>query len=118
MRLICTFNDQSSGEILSNYFTHKGIENLLELTANRDWGSSDYSNVTAKIWVYDEDQFEEALKITQEYIDNPQDPRYQQVQDKEMTFLKPPQEKLQEAPLPITKKTQPQNLWAKEPLGI
>lgn len=98
MRLICTLTDQNKAYTLSSYLMNKGIENKLEITTNSDWASQDYGIITCQIWSIDEDQMEEALKITSEFLENPDDPRY---------FAEPPQPAQDELGNPTTAPLKP-----------
>lgn len=71
MRLIYTIEDQNKGQALSAYLVEHGIENQLELTTNTDWGSPEYGTVSCKLWVYDEDHFEEAMQLVDEFDKDP-----------------------------------------------
>lgn len=88
MRLIATLNDQHNAYLFSSFLMRQGIENQLELISNTDWGSPDYGTATCRIWVYEEDQLEPALKYASEFQQNPQDPKFQDVSAK---TLMPPQ---------------------------
>lgn len=92
MRLICTFENQKQGYQLSSFLTHQGIENQLEVISNTEWDSPEYGNVISKIWVYDEDQADQALRLADDFVQNPNDPRFQ-------TPLSPIQLPLVETPL-------------------
>lgn len=77
MRLVCTLNDQEKAIALSSYLTHEGIDNQIEVNTNNDWGSHDYGTTQCTVWVFDEDQLEEALNIVKEFQENPDDRRFQ-----------------------------------------
>jgi GlpG protein len=76
MRLIATLNDQQKAFQLASYLTHFGIENKLDVITNTDWGSHEYGNATCQIWVIDEDQIDASLKITSEFLENPEHPKF------------------------------------------
>lgn len=76
MRLICTLDDQHRAYALSTFLIHHGIENQLELITNTDWGSNEYGTATCHIWSFDEDQLEPALQYVNEFLQNPDDPRF------------------------------------------
>lgn len=76
MRLIRTIDDQHKAYTLSTHLTHRGIENQLEVQSNTDWGSPDYGSVKCRIWVVDEDQVEEAMRVADEFESSPDDPRF------------------------------------------
>jgi GlpG protein len=77
MRLICTFENQKQGYQLSSFLTREGIENQLEIISNTEWDSPEYGNVICKIWVYEEDQADTALRLADDFVQHPDDPRYQ-----------------------------------------
>lgn len=76
MRLICTLHDQNKAYVLSSYLQKNGIENQLEIITNTDWGSHEYGSVTCQVWSIEEEQCEKALAIANEYLQNPDDPKY------------------------------------------
>lgn len=76
MRLITTLTDQHQAYLLSHYLTRQGIENQLEVVTTTDWGSPDYGVASSRIWIVDEDQVDRALKILEEFQENPTDPRF------------------------------------------
>jgi len=88
MRLIATLNDQHKAYQFSAFLMRQGIENQLELISNTDWGSADYGTVTCRIWIYEEDQLDTALNFASEFQQNPNDPKFQ---DSPETNLTPPQ---------------------------
>ena len=71
MRLICTLDDPNQCYMLSAFLAKEGIENQLEFSTNTDWGSPAYGTAKGKVWVYDEDRFEEALKLANEFLQDP-----------------------------------------------
>src|SRR5436853_51800 len=76
MRLISTLKDQKQAYTLSLFLQQKGIENQLELTTNKDWGSSEYGDITCNIWIVNEDDLDTALGYANEFINNPNDPKF------------------------------------------
>jgi GlpG protein len=76
MRLIATLNDPQKAYALSAFLTQKDIDNMVEVKKDNDWGSSDYGTTICTIWIYEEDQLEDALSIVSEFHENPDDPRY------------------------------------------
>lgn len=77
MRLISTLQNQEQAYALSSFLHEQHIENQLEIISNTDWGNNDYGTVTCRIWIIEEDQFDEAQKIVEEFQQNPHDPRFQ-----------------------------------------
>lgn len=72
MRLICTIIDQGRENPyeFSYYLTSQGIENDCEDV------SGEQEKPASRIWVYDEDQFERAQQLYQDYHADPSNPRY------------------------------------------
>lgn len=77
MRLINTIQNQEQAYLLSAYLHQQNIDNQLEIITNTDWGNADYGTTTCRIWIIEEDQFDQALKITETFQENPQDTRFQ-----------------------------------------
>lgn len=77
MRLICTLQDQIRANQLSSYLTKQGIENQVESSSNTDWGSADYGIITSQIWIINENDLDRALEISKDYVDNPQEEKFQ-----------------------------------------
>jgi GlpG protein len=73
MRLIGTLNDEQKALIFSLFLQQKGIHHQLEIVKNKDWGSPEYGSSSCKIWIYDEDQFPEALNWYTFYQKHPED---------------------------------------------
>lgn len=71
MRLLCILDNEQEAKLLSQYLNEHKIENNYEFEAIRDWGSEDYGNVSAKVWVVEEDQFEEAERLYELFKANP-----------------------------------------------
>jgi GlpG protein len=74
MRIICTLNDKKKANILSSFLASEGIENQLEIDTNTDWGSSNYGDVSCKIWVYDEDLVFKAMRWVETFENDPDNP--------------------------------------------
>jgi GlpG protein len=56
MRRVATTSDHTRAQALSTLLTAHGIENRLELSLDKDWGSETYGTVHCTIWVFDEDK--------------------------------------------------------------
>lgn len=76
MRLIGTINNEKQGRAFSNFLQRAEIPNQCEINVNTDWGSNDYGNVSCKIWVIDEDQYNKGLEFLNDFNQNPDDPRF------------------------------------------
>ncbi|MGA8164925.1 MAG: rhomboid family intramembrane serine protease [Waddliaceae bacterium] len=76
MRFLYTFNDDRQARILSTFLAQEGIENQLDLSVNRDWGSAEYGNVLGKLWIIEEDNLEAANKWLEIFLNNPNDPQF------------------------------------------
>lgn len=79
MRIICTLNDQSKGRLLSTFLASEGIDNQLEISTNTDWGSSNYGDTNCRIWVYDEDQVQAAMRWVDTFQNDPNNPVFKKV---------------------------------------
>jgi hypothetical protein len=77
MRLLFEGPDKVFAERLSHFLTEKNIENVLEFSKITDWGSADYGTFVFRIWVVEEDQFENGQKFLQEYSEAPDHPRFE-----------------------------------------
>lgn len=77
MRLIYTVNDPTKARKLASYLISQGIDNRLEMAPNTDWGSTDYGTPTCNIWIYDEDQLEQAMDWAQRFNADPDDPSFE-----------------------------------------
>jgi len=76
MRLIHEFNDDREAKAFSTYLDQQEIENQLEIIKNTDWGSSNYGDLTCRIWIIDEDDVEIAGNHLQAFLENPKDERF------------------------------------------
>lgn len=74
MRLIYTVHDPIKARKLASFLISEGIDNRLEMTQNADWGSHEYGNVACNIWIYDEDQLEQALDFAKTFNADPENP--------------------------------------------
>lgn len=71
MRLIYTCSDQNLAQKLSEFLKKEGIDNLLEITTNRDWGSPNYGDTQCTLWIIEEDQLDLAHRWIAEYEAHP-----------------------------------------------
>lgn len=92
MRLLINIQDQKQAYALSAYLTKEGFENNLETSSDKDWGSPEYGAVSCKIWIIDEDHFNEATVIANDFFSDPENARYismpKQSQPKQSTPIK------------------------------
>lgn len=113
MRLLCVLPDKAKGIRFSTFLSSEQIENQLELETNTDWGSPEYGDVSCKIWIYQEDQFEAAAEWLTKFQENPNASSFQNSHKKSPvievfplgTEIQP-----QEEVIPLTK-------WDKQPIG-
>lgn len=82
MRLIGTLHNEKDALNFSLFLNRKSISHQIEISRNTDWGSSDYGSSQARIWIYEEDQTEEAIQWLELFQENPHDPQF--------NVLKPP----------------------------
>lgn len=76
MRLIGTLNNEKDASRFSAFLTHQSIANSVESHTDQDWGSSDYGTTKAHIWVTDEDQVDKAYEWLTLFMQNPDDPQF------------------------------------------
>ncbi|MGK5594824.1 MAG: rhomboid family intramembrane serine protease [Parachlamydiaceae bacterium] len=74
MRLLCTLENEQEAIQLSQYLNENEIANNLEIAVNRDWGSDSYGANISTIWVIEEDQFEKAEQLYQNFQAAPPPP--------------------------------------------
>lgn len=120
MRIVYTLSDLQKAQLFSSFLNDEGIDNQLEIETNTDWGSSNYGDVTCKIWVYNEDQFPTAMRWKDEFEKNPNNPVFQNHSTKMRSFLFPPVVK-RESPIgnPSLKTVKEEEMLPpeREPLG-
>lgn len=76
MRLIGSIENEIQAKAFSWYLTQEGIENVCEVESVLDWGDSNYGKQYGVIWVLEEDRWEKARQYYEEFIKNPDDPRF------------------------------------------
>ncbi len=76
MRLLATFDNERNARTFSAFLTKEKIENQLEVVSNTDWGSADYGTVIGRLWIVEEDKVATAQTFYEEFLEDPQDPRY------------------------------------------
>lgn len=79
MRLICTFTEEKKAHQYSQFLLSQSIKNNCEMVKNEDWGSNLYGETSWLIWIYSEDDVDAALKFYNDYLKNPDDPKYQKI---------------------------------------
>lgn len=77
MRPIITLQDVHQCERLAAYLKDQGIENEVEVIKNTDWGDPAYGDMAYKIWVYDENVFEQSLAIATDFQNDPEGLHFQ-----------------------------------------
>jgi len=68
MRLIGHLESESSARTFGDFLFVQGVENQLEFTKGEGWG----------IWIKEEEKIESASKLLASFLQNPNDPKYQQ----------------------------------------
>lgn len=76
MRLIAIFNNEKDGLHFSSFLNSKDIPNVAETDTDKDWGSDEYGTGRCSIWVQEEDQVEEAVRLLELFRANPRDPQF------------------------------------------
>lgn len=117
MRIVCTLNDQKKGHALSAFLSAEGIENQLDITTDTDWGSSNYGDVTCRIWVIDEDLVDTAMRWIDLFQKEPNNPIFHAAALKKAP--QPPSEDFHEkaSPLKLIKLTRSPKVTPPQPLG-
>src|ERR1700722_3312135 len=77
MRLIHIFKNEKDARTFAAYLDKEGIENELDVHTDRDWGSADYGTTICKLWEIDEDKVDSAQVYLEEFLQNPNDSRFQ-----------------------------------------
>lgn len=72
MRLIGTLKNVDTARKLSQALTKQGIDNQCEEGSVTDWGSPEYGDRFARIWIVDEDRLEQAMRLYQSYEESAQ----------------------------------------------
>ena len=73
MRLIGTLHEEKQVRTFAHFLDQKKITHQIEAVKDTDWGSSNYGTHLYRIWITDEDQWDEALKGYELFLENPQD---------------------------------------------
>lgn len=76
MRLVGTFKDPQLGQKFSLYLQKKGIRNQVDIEGNRDWGSEEYGTPSCRVWIFEEEDYEEARSLCEEFSQNPFEKRF------------------------------------------
>lgn len=77
MRLVAKFiNQNAEAEQFSQYLKSQHILNQLEIHVNRDWGSEEYGNAVATVWIIEEDDLEKALQLYDAFNKDPLNPKF------------------------------------------
>lgn len=74
MRLLHTFDNPKTAHLFSDFLKGEGIDNQCEIKTNDDWGSHEYGDRAANIWIIEEDQTPTAEQWLEKYLQNPNDP--------------------------------------------
>jgi len=121
VRLIGTINNEHDGLAFSHFLYQKGIGHRLEVSENKDWGSSDYGASQCKVWIEEEDQVDDATQLFNLYIVNPLNPIFAappKIQGQAPLVKESKKEEKEQFPTmkkpargPIT------TLWERQPMG-
>lgn len=88
MRLVFSSTNPKEARMLAGVLKSDGIETQLDVKANTDWGSAQYGDLNATLWVIDEDRYEEAERLVDRYKENP----HQEIFAEPATPSAPPQQ--------------------------
>ncbi|GAB4235848.1 MAG: hypothetical protein Tsb0021_15500 [Chlamydiales bacterium] len=76
MRLLAEIQDPQKALRFSRFLESYEISHQCEPISNLDWGSEEYGDQFYRLWITDEDQFEEAVHWWSLFQINPEDPRF------------------------------------------
>lgn len=76
MRIIGSLDSEKKALDFSHFLKRQGIDHQIDVKINKDWGSPDYGITNCDIWIHEEDQFPEALKWYNQFLENPDDPLF------------------------------------------
>lgn len=123
MRLLEILHDEREAMAFSLFLQEKRIVHQLEIQTNKDWESPNYGSHECYIWIYEEDQFQEALKWLNLFKENPQDPSFQSIKNISLIPVQP-EEQPSISPLihddkfstPSSQQTATTHAWHKQPM--
>jgi GlpG protein len=72
MRLIGTFNTEKEAYTFYSFLLKEGVQNIYEPCVEEKTGAKQY-----RIWVYDEDDLDNAIEWMQSFKEKPDDPKFQ-----------------------------------------
>lgn len=104
MRLLIELDNPDLAKSFSSYLKSIPIEHILEVVKVTDWGSASYGHQTYKIWIDDEDQYDKAILEWNDFIEDPQNPKFKATAPKDFNPFRPQKivSKIEEAPSPLT----------------
>ncbi len=104
MRLLIELDNPDLAKSFSTYLKSLPIEHMLEVVKVTDWGSASYGHQTYKIWIDDEDLYDKAINEWNEFIEDPQNPKFKPSAPNEFNPFRPQKivAKIEEAPSPLT----------------
>lgn len=129
MRLIGTLNDPKRGLDFSHFLGRKGIVHHIEVATDKDWGSSNYGTSKCDVWIYEEDDVDQAVQWLEEFQANPQNPLFTEqtiypwpiLKDKISPVQSPieqTEKKIEPIVPPQKIETPPKLQWERSPMGI
>lgn len=116
MRLLCTFENEGQGQDFSRLLTKEGIAHECDVQAVSDWGSEAYGNRYCRIWIVEEDQLARAETLYEEYLANPEDPRFTDKPNLIQHILEPEEQKAA-AKRSLLKIQKAASTWQSQPVG-
>lgn len=76
MRLIGTIEDERNASVFSNFLREKGIPHQMEVEKISDWDSHSYGSTKNRVWVQNEEDFEQVLGWHHLFLENPDNPLF------------------------------------------
>lgn len=104
MRLLVELENPDRAKSFSNYLKSLTIDHDLEVVKITDWGNPAYGHQTYKIWIEDEDKFNDAVEAWNHFQETPDDPKFKTPPPPRLNPFKPNKlkERAQNIPSPLT----------------
>ena len=107
MRFLVTLENPDQARALSKLLKDRGVDYQLEIKTNTNWGDDQYGQQTYHLWIVDEDAFDQAWDLKEQFLENP-DPSAFSVKpkyDKKAIKLIPDPPTIPQGASPITRLT-------------
>lgn len=131
MRIIGTLHNPEEATRFSSFLKNKGISHQIDVDVNTDWSDTGYGDRSFKIWIYEEEQVDQAIDYLTSFSENPKNPLFDTAEEKKRTLPIPFKEFVEETeegdeqqrikPQVIFPRqtSRPASLsWQKQPMGV